>query len=66
MIEQLIERLVAEGKITPEEIQAKIEELKAQRPPSQEEMKIKELEVQQHQTNEDLAGLMDFIISGGM
>jgi len=66
MLEQLIERMKLEGKITQEEIDKQIEDLKAKKPQTEEGLKIKELEVQQNQTNDDLSALMDFIISGGM
>jgi hypothetical protein len=37
LIDLLIERLVAEGKLTPEELAARIEEQRAQQPPSETE-----------------------------
>ena len=65
-IELLIEKLKLEGKITQEEIDTMVADLKAQKPVTEADLKIKQIEAQQNQTNEDLAGLMDYIITGGM
>ena len=64
MLEQLIERMKLEGKITQEEIDTMVADLKAEKPPTEADLKIKQIEAQQNQTNEDLAGLMDYIIGG--
>ena len=51
MIEPLIERLISEGKITPEEIDQRVEEAKAQQKPND--------------LNQQVADIWELILFGG-
>lgn len=54
MIEQLIERWISEGKITDEEIDQRVAELKAQQPPSESD-----------ELKQQLADIWELILFGG-
>jgi hypothetical protein len=64
MIELLIENLIAEGKVSREEIDAKIIELKSTQPPVAED--LLSLKNRQGETENAIVGMMDMILMGGM
>jgi polyhydroxyalkanoate synthesis regulator phasin len=64
MIEQLIDRMVLEGKITREEIDGMVADLRSQQPPIQED--ITSLKSRQNTTENAIMMIMDITLMGGM
>ncbi|QCR33120.1 hypothetical protein [Lysinibacillus sp. SGAir0095] len=62
MLEQLVERLVLEGKITWEEINGRVEELRAEQPPVVED--IVSLKRRQDETENTLVFILDMTLGG--
>lgn len=62
MLEQLIERLKLEGKITQEEIDEQVAQLKSQQPPTQEE--LQSLKKRQDETENTIVFILDMTLGG--
>lgn len=62
MLELLIEQLISEGKISREEIDAKVAELKAEQPPVVED--IVSLKRRQDETENTLVFILDMTLGG--
>lgn len=62
MLELLIERLIEEGKITREEIDAKVAELKTEQPPIVED--IVSLKRRQEETENTIVFILDMTLGG--